>query len=109
MFLFLFRLLALLLLAAACISGVLDLARSVAASHVVMTPLAVSWAETSPATLELAKSTVSDWLHPAVWDYGVAWLLQAPGFVVFALLALAAYAIGHKPAPRVAGRFVIGE
>ena len=97
---FLFRFLAALALAIAVIMAVLDATRTVAASELVMTPLVESWTAMSPDTLEAAQAFVSGSLHPWVWDPVTTSLLALPGFAVFALLSLALFAIGHKPARR---------
>ena len=92
---FVFRLLATVSLAVAVILAVLDATRSVAMSRLVLTPFGESWKAVSPDTLEHARAAVeSRW--PVLWDMGVAWLLTVPGSILFALLALLLYAIGHR-------------
>jgi inosine-uridine nucleoside N-ribohydrolase len=100
---FLFRFSATLALAAAVIMAVLDATRSIAASALVMTPLATSWAAASPETIAAAETFVRDRLDPLLWDPVAAAVLALPGFVVFAALALLLYAIGRKPARRRRG------
>lgn len=101
---FLFRLAAMGALAIATIMAVLDVTRSVAASRAVMTPLKTSWNAVSPDTLGAAESFVREKMPPLVWDTAVNWVIDRPGFAVFATLALLLYAIGYKR-PRRAGRF----
>ncbi|MEQ1952084.1 hypothetical protein [Mesorhizobium sp. CN2-181] len=96
---FLFRLLSMVALSVAVIMAVLDAARSVAVSALVMTPLAVSWAAVSPEMPTRAQETVTASLGTLVWDLVVANVLALPGFVVFAALALLFYAIGRRPEP----------
>lgn len=100
-----FRFMATVSLAIAVIMAVLDATRSVAASALVMTPLGRSWLAVSPETLEATRKFVETNLYPLLWDPVVTGILGSPGFVVFGVLALLLYAIGHRPARR-AGRFV---
>jgi hypothetical protein len=101
---FLFRALATVSLAAAVIMAVVDATRTLAASELVMTPLAESWAAVSPATFARLRDFVVTMVHPLVWDPAMLAVLALPGFAVFAVLALIFYAIGHRPERRV-GRF----
>jgi len=96
---FAFRLLATVSLAVAVILSILDATRSVAVSRLVLTPLGENWKAASPGTLENARAAAEiSW--PFLWDTVVVWLLAAPGPLVFALLALVLYAIGHRPQRR---------
>jgi hypothetical protein len=93
---FVFRLLATILLALAVILAVLDATRSVAMSRLVLTPLGESWKALSPATLESVRTALeARW--PPLWDIVGAWLLSMPGSILFAVLALLLYAVGHRP------------
>jgi hypothetical protein len=96
---FLFRLLSMVALSVSVIMAVLDAARSVAASALVLTPLGVSWASVSPETLAKASEAVATSLSPLAWDLVVTNILALPGFVVFAALALLFYTIGRRPDP----------
>jgi hypothetical protein len=87
------------LLAVAVILAVLDATRSVAMSRLVLTPLGESWEALSPATLEsMHRAIEARW--PFLWDSVGVWLLSMPGSVLFAVLALLAYMVGHRPARR---------
>jgi hypothetical protein len=97
---FLFRFLATLSLAIAVVMAVIDATRSVAASNWVMTPLGVSWLAVSPDTLDKAHTAIVA-IHPTLWDPITVFVLKAPGFAVFAALALLLYAIGRRPARRL--------
>jgi hypothetical protein len=97
---FLFRFLATISLAVAVVMAVIDATRSVAASDWVLTPLGVSWMAVAPDMLDKAQATLSA-IHPALWDPIMLFVLKAPGFVVFAVLALLLYAIGRRPARRL--------
>ncbi len=105
MFRFVLRFVALLCLAVACIMGVLDLARSLAANRAVLTPLATSWQETAPGSFAALRDAVVGLVPAAAWETGVMAVLDLPGFAVFAVLAMLFYMLGYRPARRVGGRF----
>ena len=106
MFRFLFRLLAMIALSVAIIMAVLDATRTIAASRLVLTPLNTSWLTVSPDTLAALHAFVADKLHPLVWDPGIVFVLNQPGFAVFGVLAFLLYAIGRRPERRL-GRFAV--
>lgn len=97
---FLFRFLATVSLAIAVVMAVIDATRTVAASDWVMTPLGVSWMAVSPDTLDKAQTMIAS-IHPALWDPITVFVLKAPGFAVFAVLALLLHVIGRRPARRL--------
>jgi len=99
---FLFRLAATIALAVAVIMAVVDATRTVAASQLVMTPLATSWTSTSPRTLESFRHLIQTKAGPTAWDWFVTIVLNQPGFIVFGVLALVLYLVGHKRQPRFA-------
>lgn len=84
----LFRILSLLCLAMALVSGVLDLSRSIADSAVILTPLHVDWERTNPDSLELVRSFFAERLYPFFWDPVFVTVLKSPTWAVFALLAI---------------------
>ena len=98
----LFRLAAMVALAIAVVMAVLDTTRTVAASHLVLTPLKTSWNAVSPDTLAAAETFVREKIQPLVWDTVVDWILNQPGFAVFAAVALLLYMIGYKSERKVA-------
>lgn len=101
---FVFRALSFLCLCLAVIVATVDSIESVSISQVAVTPLAATWAETSPATLVGAQSLVEAYAGKPVWQIISAWLLPQPAFAVLLLLALLLWMIGYrKPSP--AGRF----
>lgn len=93
---FLFRLAAMVALAIAVIMAVLDTTRTVAASHLVMTPLKTSWGAVSPDTLTATETFVREKAGAIAWDGFVDKALDLPGFALFALLAFLLYAIGYR-------------
>ncbi|UVK40582.1 hypothetical protein LHFGNBLO_002066 [Mesorhizobium sp. AR10] len=101
---FIFRLAAAVALSVSVIMAVLDATRSVAASALVMTPLNTSWLAVSPDTRSAFESYIRDNINPLLWDGVIAWVLNQPGFAVFAVLAFLLYAIGYRR-QRPAGRF----
>jgi hypothetical protein len=101
---FLFRLAAMVSLSVAVIMAVTDATRTVAQSKLVLTPLEASWNSVSPDTLAATETFVRDKIQPLLWDALIDKVLTLPGFVVFALLAFALYAIGYRPR-RVTKRF----
>ncbi len=98
------RLLAYICLSLAIITAVLDAARSVGASNLVITPLRDSWQSVSATSFALVETSIKTHLYDIFWDPLMLWLLEAPTFIVFALLALLLYAIGYRRAVRT-GRF----
>ena len=100
----LFRLLAYIALSLAIIAAVLDAARSVGASHLIMTPLRDSWQSLSAPSLALAEASIKTHIYPILWDPIMLWVLETPTFIVFALLAFLLYAMGYRRQNRV-GRF----
>ncbi|MCP1198964.1 hypothetical protein [Notoacmeibacter sp. MSK16QG-6] len=91
---FIFRALSLIFLAVAIILAVIDISRSVAVSAFVMTPLIDSMQAALPRmTLGLRESL--EGVDESLW-WLVSMMLSVPGAVLFAILALLAYMIGHK-------------
>ncbi len=101
---FIFRALALLVLAVAVVMAVMDATRSIGASELMMTALGESWFSWSPQTLNIAQAAIQRYTLPVLWDPVMIWILTLPGFVVFCGLALLFYIIGRKPSKRT-GRF----
>lgn len=100
---FLFRFAGMVALAVSVIMAVLDVTRTVAASAIVVTPLKTSWNAVSPETLGVAEAFVREKVAPLAWDTVANWVLNQPGFAVFAVLAFLLYALGYRPRRR-AGR-----
>ncbi|CAN7182463.1 hypothetical protein LJR231_000360 [Phyllobacterium sp. LjRoot231] len=99
-----FRLLAYIALSLAIIAAVLDAARSVGASQLVMTSLQDTWQSISAPSLALAETSIKTHIYPIIWDPLMLWVLETPTFIIFALLAFLLYAIGYRRENRV-GRF----
>ncbi|TWG91400.1 hypothetical protein L598_000600001400 [Mesorhizobium sp. J18] len=102
---FLFRALATVALALAVVMAVVDATRTIATSALVLTPLGESWHSASPKTFEAAREWLEGLGLSGLWDPALITILALPGFIVFAVLALALYAIGRRP-QRLGGDFV---
>lgn len=100
----LFRLLAYIALSLAIIAAVLDAARSVGASRLIMTSLRDSWQSISPSSLAVAEASIKTHGYPILWDPLLLWVLETPTFIIFAVLAFLLYAAGYRRQNRV-GRF----
>ena len=83
-----FKAVSLVCLAAALVSGVLDLTRSIADQQLVMTPLVADWIRFSPETLATTRDAIVTHLHPWLWTPAMETLLRAPTWSVFAVLAV---------------------
>lgn len=79
----LMKLIALLFLALALITAILDITRSIADSTIIITPLGLDWFNFSPGSLNLSQAIVQRYVHPYIWDPVVQTILQAPSWVVF--------------------------
>ncbi len=98
----LLRLAGLAFLSVAVIMATLDATRSVAASSLVLTPLADSWTWAFPGGYAAARAFVEEKMAPVLWDPVLVGLLALPGWLVFLLLAFVFHAIGQPRARRVA-------
>ncbi|MEO5755521.1 MAG: hypothetical protein ABIQ51_01575 [Mesorhizobium sp.] len=101
---FVFRLAAMVALSISVIMAVLDATRTVAASALVLTPLNASWLAVSPDTRAAFETFIRGKVNPLLWDGAIAWVLNQPGFAVFAVLAFLLYALGYRRRPRT-GQF----
>lgn len=101
---FLFRVMALVALSVAVIMAVLDTTRTIAASELVLTPLATSWQAASPDTLAATQDWMTRTLHPLLWDPVATFVLAQPGFAVIGALAFLLFVLGRRRERRI-GRF----
>ena len=98
---FALRAVATVLLAAACVSGVLDITRSIAAAGFVATPLGASWTAVLPDLLADVEARVA----PIAWAKSAFdLLLSVPTWLVLGALALVLFWIG-RPRTRIGSRF----
>ncbi len=92
---FVFRLLALVALVAAVVTGTIDATKSVAADTLLLTPFGVSWSVVSAGSLARLHAVVETDLPPfAVTAFD--WLLAQPAAAVFLAIALIVYLPGHR-------------
>ncbi|SUA66193.1 Uncharacterised protein [Brucella anthropi] len=101
---FVLRSFAVVFLALAVIFAVLDGARSVGASQFIAKPLFSMWSRNAPETLADAETFVTHYIGAGVWNAVCIPLLERPGWLLFGILALLFYAIGHRR-ERPLGRF----
>ena len=102
---FLFRLLAMLLFALACVFAVVDSARSVGASALVFTPLSETMALIQPDLADIWARAINN-LHPMLNDPVLVTVLQLPTWLVVGTIAALFYALGYRPKRR-RGRFMV--
>lgn len=106
-FRFIMRFLSVSALAIGVIVAVLDAARSIGASKIVVTSIAKSWTTLSPESFNASKAYVEAHGVPYLWDPVITSVLSVPTAIALAVLALLLYMLGHKrehPASRYALR-----
>jgi hypothetical protein len=93
---FLARLLGFWLVAAALVAAVVDGAKSIAASGLVLTPVAETWAALVALAggEEMSGQTALEMPWPL--DVAFAWLLSAPSVVVLAVVGIFFLVVGAK-------------
>ncbi len=103
---FVARVLSLIFLVFAVLTGLVDAIQSVAAGHLVLLPLIETWTENSPDTLAFLQDLSTQYLPAVVWDTGVSWVLAQPSCAVFLVFSLLFYLAGYRRA-KPAGRFAV--
>jgi hypothetical protein len=97
---FIGRLIGLTLLAGAFAAAVIDGARSLAASRLIMTPLGETLYWAFPTKMPLLQPFIERQIHPFLWDPILYRLLLAPNWAAFGLLGLILlYLLRKKPPP----------
>ncbi|MEI2386172.1 hypothetical protein [Breoghania sp. JC706] len=76
------RLGGILLVAVALVTAVIDGTKSIAASHLVATPLGAHWMEFFPESLNAAEANIRHNVAPWLWDPVMLWVLMLPTWVV---------------------------
>lgn len=102
---FIFRFVALLIFALACVFAVVDSARSVGASQFIFTPLSQTLAFISPDLPGLWGDMFNN-IHPMLNDPVLVTVLKLPTWLIAGTIAAFFYAIGHRPRRR-RGRFIV--
>ena len=96
-----FRFLALMLLAGAFAAFVIDGARSLADSALVLTPLGQTLITLFPTKFPLLQPAIERHVAPFLWDPVVVTLLLAPTWLVAGVLGAALMRLTRKRGPRV--------
>ncbi len=104
MFGLLFRIIGFCVLALALVLAVLDVTRSITAGTLVLTSLAQWWAVISPETLLSGQQTLSETIHPFLWDPVIVTLLQLPSWLICWVISMLLLWMGQKREARY-GRF----
>jgi hypothetical protein len=91
-----FRIFALLSLSIAVISAVVDAARSLSASSLVLTSLLKGWNSIAPSSLAFVQSFFQENFPVFFTDPVLIFVLNMPAAAVFAVLAALFYVIGAK-------------
>lgn len=79
---FIIRLIGILLLSMALILLVLDGSKTIAAAELVLTPMGETWFKLDVGSLNQAQAVIQRYVHPALWDPIILWVLGLPGWVV---------------------------
>jgi hypothetical protein len=94
------RILAIFLLALAVVLAVLDITRSVTASGIVLTPFSQTLETIRPGVIADFGQTVSENLHPLLWDPVLTFIFLLPSWLVCGFLALIFLRLGRgRPHP----------
>lgn len=94
------RLIGLALLAGAFAAAVIDGARSIAASRLIVTPLGETLYWAFPNKMPLLQPFIERQLHPFLWN-PILYVLHAPTWAVLGLLGLALLYALRKRAPPI--------
>ena len=97
---FLFRSIAVMCLAIAVIFAVVDAARSIGASTLVLTPLTDSWDSALPGTRIALGQWLNDSVHPIAADPVFTTIVTWPTVLIFGGLALLCGLLGRPPRRR---------
>jgi hypothetical protein len=92
------RILALVCLSVAVISAVVDAARSLSATNLVLTSLLKGWSTVAPSSLSFIQSIFQDYLPAFISGTALNFVLNMPAAAVFAVLAALLYSVGAKRA-----------
>jgi hypothetical protein len=93
---FLVRFLGLWLVAGGLVTLVIDAAKSIAASELVITQLGPAWYAINPASLIAAQQFIDARIGPWLWDPWITWTLVLPSWVVFGGLGFLLTYLGRR-------------
>jgi hypothetical protein len=82
------RVLGWLLLVGAMVVAARDILRLVETGSYAAIVVGELWFDLHPGSLNVAQAVVQRYLHPALWDSGLVWLLRSPVWLVFAVPGL---------------------
>jgi hypothetical protein len=96
----LLRFLGLCLLAAAFVTLLGDVTRSVAGARLYVAPLRETLAALAPGKLALAQAFVERQVHPFIWDPVLVDIMRLPVWLALGAIGCLAIWLGSKPAPK---------
>jgi hypothetical protein len=91
---FVFRTLGFILLAIAAMFAVIDGTKSIAATHLILTPFGTAWRETYPSLLTTTQHALEG-LMPFLWNPVMTTILLIPTSIVIALIAFLFLKLGN--------------
>jgi hypothetical protein len=98
---FLLRFLGLIFFAGAFAAAVVDGARSLAASQILLTPAGVALFWAFPRAAARFQTFVETRVHPLLWDPVLVHVLLAPAFLDLALIGGLCFLVTRSPAPQI--------
>jgi hypothetical protein len=94
---FVLRILGVWLLLLAMVAAVVDANKSLAGGGAwVVTPMGDQWRELAPEALTVSKAWIETNAGKWLWDPFILGILSAPTWVVFGILGVFLYWLGHK-------------
>ena len=97
---FIARFVGLWLIAGALVALVIDGTKSIAASHLMVTPLGLAWYTLSPTSLLSAQTFVQQKIEAYVghwlWDPLIQWILMLPGWLVLGFIGAWLVYVGRR-------------
>lgn len=97
----LLRLIGFLALAAGFVALVLDGVRWLATGQIAFAKVEAALTALAPSFVPLIEPAVTRDIHPLLWNYGLAPLLDAPAAAACGLLGVIFLWMGRKPAPTI--------
>ena len=98
---FLLRFLGLIFFAGAFAAAVVDGARSLAASQILLTPAGVALYWAFPKGAARFQTFVETQIHPLLWDPVLIHVLLAPAFLDLAVVGALCFLVARPPAPQI--------
>ena len=98
---FLLRFLSLIFFAGAFAAAVVDGARSLAASRILLTPAGVALYWAFPRGAARFQTFIETRVHPFLWDPVLVHVLLAPAFLDLAVIGALCLLVSRPPAPQI--------